>query len=438
MANQEQDATTVHLAEKFPLLRRILFTCVLAMFITAAAAVYLYRTDQLAEYQTIAALENTHSLTRLAFSLDGQLNAFISSTNKIETSALGRAKNIDLLLANIESRNEERLESRNQERWLKVKLYDLSGRIVLSSAKVEIGTPSRHPELVQKALRGEASTTLEHRDIFLSSIGEMRDIYIAETLMPLTHLGKRIGVIEIYSDTTPLFQRVRANTIKIVTLLASAFSVLFLAIFFVARRTDQDVSKWQKLIVIYNEKIRDMAFHDPLTQLPNRHLLDDRLNQTMASNKRNGIYSALMFLDLDNFKPLNDKHGHGVGDLLLKEVARRLIGCVREVDTVARIGGDEFVVMLKELGADKSESTKQANLVAEKILSALAAPYEFEIVNKAGRTNSARHDCTSSIGVVVFMNHEVSSAEILKRADFAMYQAKESGRNQIRFYEAAV
>jgi len=182
------------------------------------------------------------------------------------------------------------------------------------------------------------------------------------------------------------------------------------------------------------EQVRQLAFYDPLTKLPNRRLLNDRLSQTMAASKRSGCHGALMFLDLDNFKPLNDKYGHAVGDLLLIEVASRLKSCVREMDTVARFGGDEFVVMLNELGADKVVSTSQARIVAEKIRTSLSEPYLLTIGHDEKADSKAEHHCTASIGVVVFIDHEGIQDDVLKWADAAMYQAKEAGRNSIRFY----
>ena len=182
------------------------------------------------------------------------------------------------------------------------------------------------------------------------------------------------------------------------------------------------------------EQIRTLAFYDALTQLPNRRLLNDRLGQTMAASKRSGRYGALMFLDLDNFKPLNDTYGHGVGDLLLIEVAHRLISCVRETDTIARFGGDEFVVMLSELDADKAESTAQAGIVAEKIRVMLAEPYLLACKQEGNAEAIIEHRCAASIGVALFINHEAGPEEVLKWADIAMYRAKEGGRNSICFY----
>ena len=145
-----------------------------------------------------------------------------------------------------------------------------------------------------------------------------------------------------------------------------------------------------------------------------------------------------MFLDLDNFKPLNDAHGHEVGDLLLIEVADRLKNCVREMDTVTRFGGDEFVVMLSELDVDKAESITQAEIVAEKIRITLSEPYLLTIKHVGKVDATIKHHCTASIGVAMFIDHEASQDDILKGADTAMYQAKKSGRNSIRFYDSSV
>lgn len=182
-------------------------------------------------------------------------------------------------------------------------------------------------------------------------------------------------------------------------------------------------------------EIKNLAFYDTLTQLPNRRMLIDRLSLAIAAGKRNGRYGALMFLDLDNFKPLNDKYGHAVGDILLVEAARRINSCVREVDTVARFGGDEFVVMLGDLGVNKTDSTAQAGVVAEKIRAILAEAYILAIPQQGGTSTTEKYLCTSSIGVALFANHNATLEDIIKWADLAMYKAKRDGRNLIRFYE---
>ena len=181
------------------------------------------------------------------------------------------------------------------------------------------------------------------------------------------------------------------------------------------------------------EKIHELAYYDALTNLPNRRMLNDRLRRALAMSKRKSQYGALMFIDLDNFKPLNDQHGHDAGDLLLRGVAQRLTISLREIDTVARFGGDEFVVLLSELAEDRAKATSYAIVVAEKIRETLAQPYEIALPDR-GKT-LITHCCSASIGVVIFFKHENSQEELLKFADTAMYQAKEGGRNQIRIFE---
>ncbi len=182
------------------------------------------------------------------------------------------------------------------------------------------------------------------------------------------------------------------------------------------------------------EIIHDLAFYDTLTQLPYRRLLNERLCQSLAVTKRNGRYGAAMFIDLDNFKSLNDTYGHAAGDLLLIEAAHRITACLREVDTVARLGGDEFIVLVTDLNEDQAESTKQAGIVAEKIRSILAQPYFIKLRSGENIDGVIEHHCTSSIGLALF-KQKVTQHDILKWADAAMYQAKDDGRNLVRFYE---
>jgi len=190
----------------------------------------------------------------------------------------------------------------------------------------------------------------------------------------------------------------------------------------------------RKEVGLQRDQLRELAFHDALTGLPNRLMLNDRIHQTMAASKRSGLFGAVMFIDLDNFKSLNDAHGHDVGDLLLKDVARRLTECVRAMDTVARLGGDEFVVMLSELCADRHESAEQAAAVAEKIRASLGVPYRLLVSRPDQADSIVEHYCSVSIGAVLFVNHETSQIDLLKHADAAMYQAKDAGRNTVRFY----
>ena len=174
------------------------------------------------------------------------------------------------------------------------------------------------------------------------------------------------------------------------------------------------------------DEARYLAFYDALTQLPNRRLLVDRLQQVLVNGARSGLTTAVLFVDLDNFKTLNDTRGHEVGDLLLKDMAQRLRSCVREQDTVARLGGDEFVVVLQNLSSDAPEAAAQARTLGELILAQLRQPYEL-----AGH----EHHFTASIGVTLLNHQRDSVDEVLKQADMAMYRAKGAGRNTLRFFD---
>ena len=174
------------------------------------------------------------------------------------------------------------------------------------------------------------------------------------------------------------------------------------------------------------ETIHELAFFDPLTALPNRTLLLDRLKQTLVTSSRSGVYGALLIIDLDNFKTINDTRGHDIGDLLLKQVAQRLKLCVREGDTVARLGGDEFVVILAALSTMEVDAATDAENVSEKILAALGQSYVLDDGN---------HHSTASIGVTLFMGDLNSSDELLKQANLAMYRAKTAGRNGVSFFD---
>lgn len=175
------------------------------------------------------------------------------------------------------------------------------------------------------------------------------------------------------------------------------------------------------------EKIRELAFFDQLTGLPNRVLLIDRVRQALNANTRNKSFGALLFVDLDNFKTLNDSLGHDVGDQLLKKAAQRIAGCVRTDDTVARFGGDEFVVLLANLGTDKAKvAALEAEAIGEKIIAAFVETFQLE---------PYEYPCTPSIGVTLFSSEDRDVDELLKRADLAMYDAKTAGRNGLRFFD---
>ncbi len=177
-----------------------------------------------------------------------------------------------------------------------------------------------------------------------------------------------------------------------------------------------------------DKRILEMAFYDALTKLPNRRLLVDRLEKALVSSVRSGNFGTIMFIDLDNFKILNDTLGHDKGDLLLQEVATRLKSCVRDEDTVARLGGDEFVIMIENLNSDIHEASAFADMIGNKILKELNHTFDFD---------GYQHSSTPSIGIAMFNNQTKSVNELIKQADIAMYQSKAAGRNRLTFYSEA-
>lgn len=174
------------------------------------------------------------------------------------------------------------------------------------------------------------------------------------------------------------------------------------------------------------QRIHQLAFYDQLTGLPNRVALLERLQHALVASRRHHQHGALMFIDLDNFKMLNDAFGHDVGDRLLIQVGRRLSDCVRALDTVVRVGGDEFVVVLEELGSDPEVAAWQAESLAKKMLAGFTQPFDL---------GQAMHNCTASVGVTLFNGRRASMDELLKQADLAMYEAKQTGRNAVRFFD---
>lgn len=192
------------------------------------------------------------------------------------------------------------------------------------------------------------------------------------------------------------------------------------------RRINLKLAEQNELLERMNITLQSLSTSDPLTRLPNRRLLQERLQQALVSRMRTGQAGALLFIDIDNFKTLNDTLGHDKGDLLLQQVAQRLESCVRESDTIARIGGDEFVVMLEHLSKIPLEAAAQTEAVGEKIRETLSHPYQLD---------SYEYLSSSSIGATLFNDDSQTVEELLKQTDIAMYQAKKTGGNTVRFFD---
>lgn len=207
--------------------------------------------------------------------------------------------------------------------------------------------------------------------------------------------------------------------------------VLLSVIDFGDKKILQAVVRDESARKIAEEEIHTLAFYDTLTSLPNRRLLGERLKIVQSMSKRSHLFGAVLFIDLDNFKPLNDTYGHSIGDMLLVEVATRIKSCIRESDTASRFGGDEFIILISELDEDKETSLNLAKQIAEKIRQTVSYPYFLKTSSFTSGEKIVEHSCSTSIGLTLFLSNETSQDEIFHQADSAMYEAKQSGRNCI-------
>ncbi|GAB3549308.1 hypothetical protein GCM10027343_30820 [Noviherbaspirillum agri] len=298
----------------------------------------------------------------------------------------------------------------------------------------------------------------------------LRDLLSGRAVVarPIVLSGERLGTVMLVASLAPALHGWAADVGLMLAAAGAAFASALLLAFSLRRlitvpleklseaanavATDQDYSRRVafrsedeigQLVGHFNDmlaqiehrdrEIMELAFYDPLTHLPNRRLLLDRLQQALAASARHRKHGAVMLLDLDGFKGLNDTWGHDVGDLFLSVVARRLEGCVRECDTVARQAGDEFVVILEGL-SESDDAVIEAENVGRKILQAITEPYQLEMTPE-GVQLRRNYQCTVSIGITLFRGNALSVDELIKRADTAMYQAKASGRNTLRFFD---
>ncbi|RXZ37059.1 EAL domain-containing protein [Oxalobacteraceae bacterium CAVE-383] len=251
--------------------------------------------------------------------------------------------------------------------------------------------------------------------------GDERLIAIHTIDLPTLRMDHPL-VVGLSRDEAVLLAPLRKNTALQSLLLAALALACALGLWLVQKRR-RELTLERQLV---KEKIDNLAFFDQLTGLPNRTLLLDRLQQSIAASKRSGKYGALLFVDLDNFKTLNDTLGHDIGDLLLTQVAQRLLPCVRERDTVARLGGDEFVIVLAEMAVAGNDVATQIGKISEKIRAALSQPYLL---------GEVPYYSTASIGTTAFLGDTVGNDQLMKQADLAMYKAKEAGRNAWRFFD---
>lgn len=308
---------------------------------------------------------------------------------------------------------------------VKVKVYDLNGRTVYSSELRQIGEDKSADPGFVAARAGGVKSVLYQRESFHA---------FGQTILNRNLLGSYISVrrpgsdaveavFELYSDVTPFFEDIAATERNIVGGVVAVLALLYGILFVIVKHADDLIKHHEKERERTEELIRHLANHDTLTGLPNRRLLDDRISQALIQARRRGKQVALMLIDLDGFKGINDKHGHLAGDTVLQTVAQRMSACVRDADTVARQGGDEFVILLNDL-AQAADSIR----IADKILHDVPEPMSVGGLQLAVGV---------SIGISVYPQDAGDGESLLKLADAAMYRVKQAGKGGYRYYSEA-
>ena len=305
---------------------------------------------------------------------------------------------------------------------VKVKIYDLNGLTVFSSDVRQIGEDKSGNDGFRRAAAGGVASDITYRDRFDAWEGVINDRSLIGTYVPLRlHDGAPVeAVMEVYSDVTGLVAVMERTQRQIIVAVVGAMAALYGLMLWMAGRSDRILREQETQRLANEERIRYQAYHDPLTGLPNRASFAEHLDEGIRRSKRFGWALAVMFLDVDRFKRVNDSLGHEAGDWLLRLAASRLQGCIRESDMLFRMGGDEFTVLLENV-----KGPEEAAAVAGRMLQAIAEPMEL-----------AHHELTAtvSIGIALYPKDDETGERLVKSADTAMYRAKELGRNRYAFF----
>lgn len=404
----------------FPLLRYFSIASLISVIVTTVALGVLHH--RIEREQLLKIGESNHvALTQsFANSLLPQFRRLAETARQVDIQSLPVHPEFSTMHSGV-------LDAMRNTQVVKVKVYDLSGTTIYSTEAAQVGRDYSNNAGFLAARAGEPRSELTHRDRFSAFDREIVDRDVLSSYVALQASGSDTaeGVLEVYSDVTEWIahadQQARIITLAVIVSLCLLYTVLHIIVQRADRILRSQYAKQKKS----EAEIRNLAFYDSLTRLPNRRLLQDRLQQAVVASTRTRQWGALLFVDLDHFKTVNDHYGHEQGDSLLVQVAQRLSAGVREVDTVARWGGDEFIVVLEEIGDSRDSAMRHAQAVAEKLLVAFQEP--FMLGNEACRN-------TPSVGVTLFLGQEVPVGQLLREADAAMYGAKSAGRNTVRVF----
>jgi len=305
---------------------------------------------------------------------------------------------------------------------VKVKIYDLNGRTVFSTDPRQIGEDRSANQGFRRARDGYAASEITFRHRLDTWEGELADRNIIASYVPIhMHEAEPVeGVFEVYRDVTPLMERMQRDQRRIIVGVLGAMGLVWLVVQLLLSHYQRRLAEEERQRKLQEEWIRHQAFHDPVTELPNRASFTTHLGEAMRRAKRADWLVALLFLDLDLFKRVNDSLGHDAGDRLLRVVTERIRRAVREADLLFRMGGDEFTVLLEDV-----RGPEEVGAVAQRVLDAIAEPVQL---------NHHEISVTASVGIALYPRDDVVEERLVKSADTAMYRAKELGRNRYAFF----
>jgi diguanylate cyclase (GGDEF)-like protein len=402
----------------FKLTRFFSLTSLIGLVVVTTCLIWAYRAltvHHLIEHESRANADLTRAFANAVWS---RYRSFVRSSAGRSRLALLADPALPRIRADV-------LEKMSGLKIVKIKIYNLDGLTVFSTDEQQIGEDKSANDGFRKARAGAVVSDITYRDRFDAFEGVLNKRNLISSYVPIRAAPDAPieGVFEIYSDVTELLQQQHRAQWQVAAIVLALLGTLYLFLFLLVRKADRIIARQVREQEEKEDQVRHQAYHDVLTGLPNRAYFSDQFNQSITLAARHGHASALMFIDLDRFKAVNDTQGHDVGDKLLKVVSERIHTCLRSSDILFRIGGDEFTVILPVIA-----EPEEAASVASRILEAVAAP-----VLIGGHELSVG----ATIGIAIYPGDGDSAGELLRNADAAMYSAKENCRGTLGFYHGA-
>lgn len=383
-----------------------------SIVIVAAIMAVIFRDMAMRNLTEITESQNTSLTFAMAGALWPYYSEFLTSLDNASGADIRARPELDMLMEDVQQRMHDLP-------ILKVKIYDLRGLTVFSTDIEQIGEDRSTNSAFLRARHGETVSSLVFRDEIYAFEGGRAEHSIVTSYVPVRNQasGQIEGVFELYSDVTPLVRRLNELQVAVFGGIVGVLLLLYVVLLLFIQHADRLIRRQEQTIAY-------RAHFDELTGLPNRVLFRDQLQRAMERAQRDERLVALLFIDMDRFKVINDTLGHEVGDEMLREVALRLRRCVRRYDTAARLGGDEFTVILEGV-----RDMEEVDNVAARLVDELGLPYLLQ--------GKERHS-NASIGITIYPFDDDSLENLLKNADIAMYRAKRFGGDQFVYYSDAM